>query len=82
MCETAERTVSRVLDQAGLTRREAEIAALTAQGHSNAEIAERLVVSVRTVESHLYKAYEKLDVTNRQELAALLGPGTGQHASR
>lgn len=82
MCETAERTVSRVLDQAGLTRREAEIAALTAQGHSNAEIAERLVVSVRTVESHLYKAYEKLDVTNRQELSALLGPGTGQHASR
>lgn len=85
MCETtgAAFTVNRhVLEQAGLTRREAEIAALAAHGHSNAEIAQRLVVSVRTVESHLYKAYEKLDVTNRQELAVTLGSGNGERAPR
>ncbi len=43
--------------------------ALAARGTSNAEIAERLVLSVRTVESHLYRAMGKLGVSSRQELA-------------
>lgn len=60
------------LPRAGLTRRELEIATLACRGLSNVEIAERLVVSVRTVESHLYCAYDKLGVTGRRELAALL----------
>ena len=43
-----------------------------AGGLSNREIAARLVVSVRTVESHLAHAYTKLAVNKRQDLGALL----------
>ena len=45
-----------------LTPREYEIALLAAQGHRNADIAQRLFLSVRTVESHLYRAMRKLAV--------------------
>jgi DNA-binding CsgD family transcriptional regulator len=55
-----------------LTAREREIVTLAAQGLSNREIAQRLVVSVRTVEGHLYRAYAKLGTTSRAQLAALL----------
>lgn len=58
---------------AALTRREQEVAALACRGLSNAGIARRLVVSVRTVESHLYSAYGKLGVADRTKLAAFLG---------
>jgi DNA-binding CsgD family transcriptional regulator len=57
------------LAPAELTRREQEIVSLAATGASNAEIAERLVLSVRTVESHLYRAMRKLGVATRQELS-------------
>jgi DNA-binding CsgD family transcriptional regulator len=55
-----------------LTAREREIVSLVADGLSNRQIAERLVVSVRTVEGHLYRASAKLGTTSRAELAALL----------
>jgi DNA-binding NarL/FixJ family response regulator len=55
-----------------LTRREQEIVSLAVQGLSNRQIAERLVVSVRTVENHFYRACAKLGTTDRSELAALL----------
>ena len=58
---------------ATLTRREREVASLAAGGSSNREIAERLVVSVRTVEHHLEHAYEKLGVNRRSQLAQHLG---------
>ncbi len=45
-----------------LTPREYEIALLASQGHRNADIAQRLFLSVRTVESHLYRAMRKLAV--------------------
>ena len=51
-----------------LTRRERQITELVAQGLSNAEVAERLVLSVRTVETHLYRAMGKLGVSDRREL--------------
>ncbi|KOS57404.1 helix-turn-helix transcriptional regulator [Rhodococcus rhodochrous] len=52
-----------------LTNREREIAAMVAAGLSNRQIAERLVVSVRTVEGHIYRACIKLDVSDRTALA-------------
>ncbi|HEX4099042.1 MAG TPA: helix-turn-helix transcriptional regulator [Pseudonocardiaceae bacterium] len=55
-----------------LTSREREIVALAAGGLSNRQIADRLIVSVRTVEGHLYRACGKLGATDRTELAALL----------
>jgi ATP/maltotriose-dependent transcriptional regulator MalT len=55
-----------------LTRRERDVARLAAEGCSNAEIAERLRVSVRTVEGHLYQAFAKLGVTRRSDLAGLV----------
>jgi DNA-binding NarL/FixJ family response regulator len=55
-----------------LTHREREIVTLAAGGLSKREIAQRLVVSVRTVENHLYRACTKLGTTDRTELTALL----------
>jgi DNA-binding CsgD family transcriptional regulator len=52
----------------GLTTRESQLVALASRGMSNAEIAEQLVLSVRTVESHLYRAMHKLGVTDRHDL--------------
>ncbi len=56
-------------DAPQLTAREREIVALAAAGASNAEIAERLVLSVRTVETHLFRAMKKLGVSSRSALA-------------
>ena len=52
----------------GLTPREAEILGLIALGHTNPEIAEKLFVSVRTVETHRTAIHRKLGTTNRAEL--------------
>lgn len=56
-----------------LTPREREVAALTAAGHSTRDVADRLVVSPRTVENHLHRVYAKLGITGRTELAEALG---------
>lgn len=55
-----------------LTRREREIAALVVTGASNRAIAEHLVLSVRTVESHVENLKRKLDVRHRGEVARAL----------
>ncbi len=57
-----------------LTRREREIAAIAAAGASNSDIAARLHVSVRTVETHLNRIYRKLGIASRAELAPALDP--------
>jgi DNA-binding NarL/FixJ family response regulator len=54
-----------------LTDREAEVARLASAGLSDRDIARRLHLSVRTVQSHLYRTYRKLGVADRTELAAL-----------
>ena len=50
---------------AGLTAREVEVLRLVAQGLSDREVAERLVVSPRTVNAHLTSIYSKLGVSSR-----------------
>lgn len=55
---------------AGLTGREAEVAALVARGLTNREIAGRLYLSVRTVEVHVDHALTKLGFRTRTQLAA------------
>ncbi|GLP77743.1 transcriptional regulator [Mycobacterium antarcticum] len=57
-----------------VTSREREIAAMVAAGLTNREIADSLVVSVRTVEGHIYRACIKLDVTDREELGRIVRP--------
>jgi DNA-binding CsgD family transcriptional regulator len=56
-----------------LTPREREIVQLAAAGRSNRDIADELVLSVRTVEGHLARAYPKLGVERRDDLAGLFG---------
>lgn len=51
-----------------LSDREREIARMAARGLSNQEIADNLVLSVRTVESHMYHALRKLGLNSRQSL--------------
>jgi DNA-binding NarL/FixJ family response regulator len=55
-----------------LSDREREIAGLAATGLVRRQIAERLVISPRTVDSHLQRIYGKLGVTNREALARVL----------
>lgn len=68
--------VTPALRQAGetlpLTEREAEIVMLIGEGFSNRAIAERLTLSIRTVESHIYRAMTKTGTASRDELATLL----------
>ena len=54
---------------AGLTDRQLEVLGLLAEGLTNAEIADRLVVSVRTVDHHVAAILAKLNVTSRREAA-------------
>jgi DNA-binding NarL/FixJ family response regulator len=54
-----------------LSRREREVAALVAIGHTNRQIAAELVVSEKTVESHLGHIFTKLDVSSRAAVAGL-----------
>jgi DNA-binding NarL/FixJ family response regulator len=52
-------------DSAGLTAREVEVLRLVAQGLTDAQVAEQLVVSPRTVNSHLTSIYGKIQVSSR-----------------
>ncbi len=54
-----------------LTPREREVTNLIARGHTYPEIARRLDIALKTVESHVNNIYGKLEVANRHELAAL-----------
>jgi len=55
-----------------LTPREHEVATLAAGGLTDADVAARLFISVRTVNAHLGSVYTKLGVTGRRDLAAAL----------
>jgi DNA-binding CsgD family transcriptional regulator len=65
-----------------LTRREREVAALVGESLTSAQIARRLVISRRTVDTHIASIYAKLGVSSRVQLVTWLGaqsartPGT------
>ena len=51
-----------------LSRREAEVLRLLAQGHTNQEVAEQLAVSIKTVETYRKRLHEKLELKTRAQL--------------
>ena len=57
-----------------LTASERRVARMAAEGMSNKQIAQTLFVTVKTVETHLHRCYQKLDVTSRAQLAGALEP--------
>jgi DNA-binding NarL/FixJ family response regulator len=63
-----------VLDPGGtgeLTRRELEVLELMAEGLSNAQIAERLTISGKTVKNHVHHVYKRLNAENREQAVAI-----------
>lgn len=70
------------LRQAGVTRREAQVLLLLPEELSNAEIAGRLSISERTVESHVSSLLRKLGVSARGELVAMVRSWRGAVALR
>jgi DNA-binding CsgD family transcriptional regulator len=67
---------------AALTPRERDIAAFAAQGQSSKEIADRLYLSVRTVNNHLQSVYSKLGVAGRHQLPEALAHPAGEAPPR
>ena len=57
-----------------LTPQEASVARLVATGRTNRQVADELVVSIKTVEYHLANVYGKLRIRSRQELVPIFGP--------
>jgi DNA-binding CsgD family transcriptional regulator/tetratricopeptide (TPR) repeat protein len=77
--------VSRAAGLSALTPQQREIIELAAQGLTNREIAQRLHLSHRTVQSHLHRSFPKLGIAGRLQLNAVITPaeppgqgGTGQ----
>ena len=71
-CGASTPALRQATESLPLSDREAEIVMLIGAGLSNRAVAERLTLSIRTVESHIYRAMMKTGTTSRDELAALL----------
>ena len=71
-CGASTPVLRQATESLPLTDREAEIVMLIGAGLSNRAVAEKLTLSIRTVESHIYRAMMKTGTTSRDELAALM----------
>ncbi|WP_234834923.1 helix-turn-helix domain-containing protein, partial [Mycolicibacterium stellerae] len=71
-CGATTPTLRQAREPLPLTEREREIVMLIGQGLTSRDVAERLTLSPRTVEGHIYRAMSKTGTTSREELAALL----------
>ena len=60
-----------------LSGRQRDVVELVVAGLSNREIAEKLVMSVRTVEGHVYRACQRVGAQSREELASIIRSGPG-----
>ncbi|HSW30236.1 MAG TPA: response regulator transcription factor [Longimicrobiales bacterium] len=78
----ADHPAPRSIGSVRMTKREREVVALVADGHSNKEIARRLHLSIHTVKSHVRNILEKLALHSRLQLAAaaLKGDHSGREA--
>ena len=75
--------VPRERERSPLSLREGEIVNLVAQGFKNKDMAEKMFISEQTVKNHLHNIFEKLDVSDRLELALHFiarGPQVGTSA--
>jgi DNA-binding CsgD family transcriptional regulator len=64
---------TRATGPTSLTDAQRDVASLAAEGLTNRQIAERLFVTIKTVETHLMAVYRKLGIRSREELALALG---------
>ncbi|MFC5994894.1 LuxR C-terminal-related transcriptional regulator [Pseudonocardia hispaniensis] len=80
-CESPRTPALAGLASTELTSREEEVARLALAGLTNQAIAERLVLSRRTVEAHLANVYAKLGINSRVKLRAALGRGAAAPVS-
>jgi DNA-binding CsgD family transcriptional regulator len=71
-CGARTPALSQASERLPLTDREREIVMLIGAGLSNRDVAARLTISLRTVESHIYNAMAKTGTGGRKDLAALL----------
>ncbi|HEY0753515.1 MAG TPA: tetratricopeptide repeat protein [Ktedonobacteraceae bacterium] len=67
--ETGKRKQSHLIIKDALTRREQEVLHLVSQGMTDAQVAETLVISIRTVNAHLRTIYKKINVSSRYAAA-------------
>jgi DNA-binding CsgD family transcriptional regulator len=68
---------ARVTGPTALTQSQRDVASLAVEGLTNREIAERLFVTIKTVETHLMATYRKLGIKSREELEEALEPVPG-----
>jgi DNA-binding CsgD family transcriptional regulator/thioredoxin-like negative regulator of GroEL len=74
-CDSPPRMMAaRLYEPAVLTPRQREIARLAASGMSSRQIANHLVLSVRTVDNYLGQIYRRLDISGRLQLTAMMRP--------
>jgi len=67
-----EKQISFLMQEAGLTQREADVARLVCEGLSDKEIAKKIKLSPHTVRDHLKKIYSKFRVHARSQLVSLM----------